>query len=913
MTIIFIDIQGKWRSDGCLEVERNALMQIKPFFNYHNGNFLSSWGFYDDCCNWNKVVCNTITGRVTALQLGGTRHGWDSKDWYLNASLFLPFQELKNLSVFGNNIAGCIENEGFERLSTLENLEILNLGYNNFNNNILSFFSDFSSLKSLYMNDNKLKGILNVEVVCNSTTRRVTELDLGSIRYIWDSKYWYLNVSLFLPFQELKYLSVSGNNIAGCIENEGFERLSTLENLELLLSHNNFNNNILSSFSNSLKSLYLNDNELNGIFNVEGFPVFRNLQHLYLDSSTLNNSFLQSIGTLTSLKALSLSKCGLTGTIPSTQGLCELKHLECLDISFNSLSGNLPWCLANLTSLQQLVLSWNHFNGNISLSPLSSLTSIYDLKLSHNMFQISISLNPFVNLSKLTHFSGWSNIIYAETEVEDMIPKFQLKMLYLSGDGYGGVFPKFLYHQYDLEMIELSNIKFREKFPYWLLDNNTNLEELYLANNSLSEPLQLPIHSHTNLSASDISDNSFHGRIPIQIGAYFPSLTELKMSTSGFHGSIPNSIGNMSSLTYLDFSNNQFSGNIPNSIGNMPSLYVLALTDNDVSGSLPSNFSLSSISEIHLSRNRIQGSLEHAFFRGSDLLIVLDLSHNHMTGSIPSWIGGLPQLGYLILSNNNFEGEISIQLRKLNYLSVVDLSHNKLTGPIHPCLKCSSNPDRIFHTGVNDLSSNMEGHLELIMKSLSLSYEGMIATYISGIDFSCNNFTGSIPHEFGNLSEIKLLNLSHNSLIGSILTTFFNLSQIESLDLSNNKLQGSIPLELTKLYSLAAFNVSYNNLCSRIPEGVAQFGTFNESNYIGNPFLYGCPLLKNCNARESPPSVSRASTHSSESMGLIDVEVFYMSFGVSYLMVLLGIAVVLYIISYWRRVWFYYIQGFKFG
>ncbi|XP_048228332.1 receptor-like protein 13 [Ricinus communis] len=801
---------------------------------------------------------------------------------------------------------------GFERLSTLENLEILNLGYNNFNNNILSFFSDFSSLKSLYMNDNKLKGILNVEGILHLFLFFFLSYNLWFLTSLSKAvgfvNVFFVTIVMVFTYCNLEYLDLSFNHF----DNNVLSFLKGLSSLKTLdISYNQlkgpFDLKELEAWS-KLKKLSLGGNEIHEFISSTGFPVFRNLQHLYLDSSTLNNSFLQSIGTLTSLKALSLSKCGLTGTIPSTQGLCELKHLECLDISFNSLSGNLPWCLANLTSLQQLVLSWNHFNGNISLSPLSSLTSIYDLKLSHNMFQISISLNPFVNLSKLTHFSGWSNIIYAETEVEDMIPKFQLKMLYLSGDGYGGVFSKFLYHQYDLEMIELSNIKFREKFPYWLLDNNTNLEELYLANNSLSEPLQLPIHSHTNLSASDISDNSFHGRIPIQIGAYFPSLTELKMSTSGFHGSIPNSIGNMSSLTYLDFSNNQFSGNIPNSIGNMPSLYVLALTDNDVSGSLPSNFSLSSISEIHLSRNRIQGSLEHAFFRGSDLLIVLDLSHNHMTGSIPSWIGGLPQLGYLILSNNNFEGEISIQLRKLNYLSVVDLSHNKLTGPIHPCLKCSSNPDRIFHTGVNDLSSNMEGHLELIMKSLSLSYEGMIATYISGIDFSCNNFTGSIPHEFGNLSEIKLLNLSHNSLIGSILTTFFNLSQIESLDLSNNKLQGSIPLELTKLYSLAAFNVSYNNLCSRIPEGVAQFGTFNESNYIGNPFLYGCPLLKNCNARESPPSVSRASTHSSESMGLIDVEVFYMSFGVSYLMVLLGIAVVLYIISYWRRVWFYYIQ-----
>eukprot|EP00257_Ricinus_communis_P028314 XP_025015728.1 receptor-like protein 13 [Ricinus communis] len=193
----------------------------------------------------------------------------------------------------------------------------------------------------------------------------------------------------------------------------------------------------------------------------------------------------------------------------------------------------------------------------------------------------------------------------------------------------------------------------------------------------------------------------------------------------------------------------------------------------------------------------------------------------------------------------------------------------------------------------------MEAHLELTMKSVSLSYEGIIATYIYGFDFSCNNFTCSIPLEFGNLSEIKLLNLSHNSLIGSILTTFFNLSQIESLDLSNNKLQGSIPLELTKLYSLVAFNVSYNNLSSRIPKGVAQFGTFGESSYIGNSFLYGCPLPKNCSARESPPSISRASTHSSESMSLIDVENFYVSFGVVYLMVLLGIAAVLYINPYW--------------
>ncbi|GKV45046.1 hypothetical protein SLEP1_g52174 [Rubroshorea leprosula] len=45
-----------------------------------------------------------------------------------------------------------------------------------------------------------------------------------------------------------------------------------------------------------------------------------------------------------------------------------------------------------------------------------------------------------------------------------------------------------------------------------------------------------------------------------------------------------------------------------------------------------------------------------------------------------------------------------------------------------------------------------------------------------------------------------------------------------------------------------------------------------------------------------------------EEDGPIDIEVFCVSFIVSYIMVLVTIAAVLYINPYWRQAWFFYIE-----
>ena len=99
-----------WLPLGCVEEERIALLQLKDSLDYPTS--LHSWRkSHAICCDWDRVWCSSGTGRVTGLYLGGTRNG-ELGDWYLNASLFLPFQELFILSLWDNQIVGWVENKG---------------------------------------------------------------------------------------------------------------------------------------------------------------------------------------------------------------------------------------------------------------------------------------------------------------------------------------------------------------------------------------------------------------------------------------------------------------------------------------------------------------------------------------------------------------------------------------------------------------------------------------------------------------------------------------------------------------------------------------------------------------------------------------------------------------------------------
>ncbi|XP_078149946.1 putative receptor-like protein 8 [Carex rostrata] len=195
-------------------------------------------------------------------------------------------------------------------------------------------------------------------VTCDSITGHITQLDLG----ISDNDYHQvilLNATMFLPLRHLRFLSLSRRGINNCTDGAGFASWSSLTKLELLdLSYNDLSKSIISSLAgvSSLRALYLDYNYMGGNVPVKELSAL-NLEVVSLSGCMFNGSF-PYLGHWSSLKALSLAFNSLTGTLTS-KGLCRLKNLEELDLSFNNIAGNLPLCMGNLSSLKLVDLHYN--------------------------------------------------------------------------------------------------------------------------------------------------------------------------------------------------------------------------------------------------------------------------------------------------------------------------------------------------------------------------------------------------------------------------------------------------------------------------------------------------------------------------------------------------------------------------
>ncbi|KAF8025337.1 hypothetical protein BT93_F2241 [Corymbia citriodora subsp. variegata] len=308
----------------------------------------------------------------------------------------------------------------------------------------------------------------------------------------------------------------------------------------------------------------------------------------------------------------------------------------------------------------------------------------------------------------------------------------------------------------------------------------------------------------------DLSVNNFSAQKMPTFLASLQKLEYLNLSYAGFDGDIPRQLNNLSKLQYLDLSNDFILGHLClndldwlsklsslrylhmsgvglskakdwfGSINMLSSLQYLQLSNcelQDISSSLQANFT--SLRFLTIESNNLSYILPWTY--NLSKLEHIDLSDNfHMKGPFPTAIiENNQRLAFFDVSLDLLQGEFPKNMSNLCKLQVVRLSNNYFNGKI-------------------SVISN--GPRSCVWSKWKI------------FDVSSNNCSGDLPNQFGDFKELEFLDLSLNSISGSIPTNLGELSSLRELHLHNNKLSGTIPESIGRLSNLKELRVQHNFL-----------------------------------------------------------------------------------------------------
>ncbi|MED6197734.1 hypothetical protein PIB30_059451 [Stylosanthes scabra] len=598
------------------------------------------------------------------------------------------------------------------------------------------------------------------------------------------------------------------------------------------------------------------------------------------------------IGSMQSLRYLSLSDAGFHGRIPSNLG--NLTNLNFLDLSGNEFSpdSNINW-ISQLPLLEHLDMRALYFLFQVNNLPIISAPKLQFLNLADN--ELPVSILDLQNMTSLVHLDlQWNDL--------DSIPSWfgnfqKLEYLDLSSCWLDSSIPNTFQNATSIELLNLSENNF-DSLPSWF-HKFEKLKHLFLPCNNFQGPIPNALQNMTSIETLDISHNSFTsvpswfvelkklvyldlsriwhfnlshnqigGSLPENIGYIMPNLRNLLLGNNHINGSIPKSLCQVNQLSIMDLSKNRLSSKIPDCWKDNKAWEEINLSSNKMSGAFPSSFgNLSSLAWLHLNNNSLHGDFL-ATVRNLKQLLIMDLGENQLSGTIPSWSATtFSSLQILRLRHNMLSGSIPSQICELSSLKILDLSRNNLNGSIPWCISnlrgMTLVAPNLSFTSLVDIESptsspssftvnfsapppkdwQTEDVIEVV-KGRELDYIRILKLVVI-MDLSENNLVGSIPKGITLLNGLHSLNLSNNHLIGEIPNMIGDMKSLESFDVSSNQISGLIPSSMSALTSLSHLNLSLNNFSGPIPTD-NQFLTYDPSSYADNPYLCGSPLPNKC-------------------------------------------------------------------
>ena len=225
------------------------------------------------------------------------------------------------------------------------------------------------------------------------------------------------------------------------------------------------------------------------------------------------------------------------------------------------------------------------------------------------------------------------------------------------------------------------------------LGNLQSLEFVSLWNNNLSGTLPESLTRLPNLKVLQLANNYLSGTIP-EFSERGP-LERISIGYNLFEGTLPNSIYQLSSLEKLDVDEGYLTGTISSKISNlMNKLESLWLCCNEFVGSLPTQMGeLRRLTSLDVSRNKLTGSIPTELgnlFRSKPVIddgLVFNglwLDHNMFSGTLPSELGSMMELGGMDVGWNHLSGQIPTELGLLSTLreNYIGFGHNDFTGSL---------------------------------------------------------------------------------------------------------------------------------------------------------------------------------------------------------------------------------------
>ncbi|KAK4712868.1 hypothetical protein R3W88_018775 [Solanum pinnatisectum] len=324
-------------------------------------------------------------------------------DWFVELDL-----KLDNLDMAYNNLTGKVPNKF--KFNFQANVE---LSTNRFEGPLPLWSTNVSTL---YLRDNLFSGPIPLNIYLDNNQL------IGQVPDFWGK----------LPY--LYWIDMSENRLSGQIPHS----LGSLASLMFLrLSGNNLSGELPSSLRNCTKmiNIDLSNNQLSGLIPAWLGETMRSLLILSVRNNRFFGHIPSKICSLSGLHILDLSGNNLSGSVPSCFGNLEGFKLELtdvesklyqgtlkleakgrtlsydkilylvnsIDLSSNSLSGEIPEELTNLHKLGTLNLSMNHLTGHIP-TDIGKLRWVETLDLSIN--QLSGTIPPsLATLDFLSHLN----------------------------------------------------------------------------------------------------------------------------------------------------------------------------------------------------------------------------------------------------------------------------------------------------------------------------------------------------------------------------------------------------------------------------------------------------------------------------------------------------------------------------